>query len=162
MLCCTHFFADKRFFRIFAETNHSTEMLERDYIMRLVREFFEALELLKRKDLKERKDELERMYGQYVGPYAFYRTASVDDIMDSMQQYSPAERLPRMEMLAELYYAETALVSAPERVLLLEKAFSLFNYVDSHDRTYDMVRLRKMAEIRKRIDNADKVAGRDS
>ncbi len=137
-------------------------MLERDYIMRLVREFFEALELLKRKDLKERKDELERMYGQYVGPYAFYRTASVDDIMDSMQQYSHVERLPRMEMLAELYYAETALVSAPERVLLLEKAFSLFNYVDSHDRTYDMVRLRKMAEIRKRIDNADKVAGRNS
>ncbi len=155
----TRFFAVKPIFRIFAQANHLGQMLERDYIMRLVREFFEALELLKRKDLKERRDELERMYGQYVGPYAFYRTASVDDIMGTMQQYSPAERLPRLEMLAELYYAETALVSAPERVSLLEKAFSLFNFVDSHDRTYDMVRLRKMAEIRKRIDNAGKAAG---
>lgn len=134
-------------------------MLERDYIMRLVREFFEALELLKRKDLKERKDELERMYNQYVGPYAFYHTASVDDIMDSMQRYNPAERLPRLEMLAELYYAETALVSVPERVSLLERAFSLFNFVDSHDRTYDMVRLRKMAGIKKQIDSAGKAAG---
>ncbi len=134
-------------------------MLERDYIMRLVREFFEALELLKRKNLKERKDELERMYNQYVGPYTFYHTASVDDIMDSMQRYNPAERLPRLEMLAELYYAETALVSVPERVSLLERAFSLFNFVDSHDRTYDMVRLRKMAEIKKQIDSAGKAAG---
>lgn len=132
-------------------------MLERDYIMRLVREFFEALELLKRKDLKERKDELERMYKQYVGPYAFYHAASVDGIMDSMRQYAPAERLPRLEMLAELYYAETALVSAPEREMLLEKALSLFSFVDSHDRTYDMTRLGKMAEIRKRLDNAGKV-----
>lgn len=161
-LWCARFFAVKPIFRIFAEANCFAKMLERDYIMRLVREFFEALELLKRKDLKERRDELERMYGQYAGPYAFYRTASVDEIMDAMQRYSPAERLPRLEMLAELYYAETALVSAPERVLLLEKAFSLFNFVDSHDRTYDMVRLSKMAEIRKRIDSAGKAAGTTS
>ncbi len=126
-------------------------MLERDYIMRLVREFFEALELLKRKDLKERKDELERMYNQYVGPYTFYHTASVDDIMDSMQRYNPAERLPRLEMLAELYYAESALVSAPERSALLEKAFALFSFIDRHDRTYDMVRLAKIADIKRRL-----------
>ena len=68
-------------------------------------------------------------------------------------------RLPRLEMLAELYYAETALVSVPERVSLLERAFSLFNFVDSHDRTYDMVRLRKMAGIKKQIDSAGKAAG---
>jgi hypothetical protein len=132
-------------------------MLERDYIMRLVREFFEALELLgARGDLKERKDELERMYGQYVGPYAFYHTATVDAIMHSMQHYDPAERLPRLEMLAELYYVETALVSAPERTLLLDKALALFEFVDSHDRTFDFVRRGKMAEIRRRIDNQQK------
>ncbi len=124
--------------------------------MRLVREFFEALELLKRKDLKERKDELERMYNQYVGPYAFYHTASVDDIMDTMEQYAPEERLPRLEMLAELYYTETALVSGPTRAMLLEKALSLFNFVDAHGQTYDMTRLGKIAEIRKQLDGATK------
>lgn len=126
-------------------------MLERDYIMRLVREFFEALELLKRKDLKERKDELERMYNQYVGPYALYHTATIDDIMHSMESYAADERLERMEMLAELYYAESALVSAPERSALLEKAFALFSFIDRHDRTYDMVRLAKIADIKRRL-----------
>ncbi len=126
-------------------------MLERDYIMRLVREFFEALELLKRKNLKERKDELERMYGQYVGLYALYHTATIDDIMRSMESYAADERLERMEMLAELYYAESALVSAPERSALLEKAFALFSFIDRHDRTYDMVRLAKIADIKRRL-----------
>lgn len=124
--------------------------------MRLVREFFEALELLKRKDLKERKDELERMYGQYVGPYAFYHTASVTEIMDSMEQFAPEERLPRLEMLAELYYTETALVSGPMRTMLLEKALSLFNFIDGHGQTYDMTRLGKIAEIKKQLDGAVK------
>ena len=45
-------------------------MLERDYIMRLIREFAEALELFLKKDVRKRKDAIQAMYGQYVGPYA--------------------------------------------------------------------------------------------
>lgn len=126
-------------------------MLEKDYIMRLVREFAEALELMLRKDVRKQRDEIERMYDQYVGPYAFYHTATIDDVMKSIGGFPEGERLHRMEMLAELYYAEANLVVGPTRSMLLEKALALFAFIDSHCRTYDMSRLRKMGDIRKRL-----------
>ena len=43
-------------------------MLERDYIMRLLREFAEALELLLKKDVRKQREEIQKMYDQYVGP----------------------------------------------------------------------------------------------
>lgn len=130
-------------------------MLERDYIMRLVREFAEALELLlSKKDRDMQMEEMRAMYNQYVGPYEFYHTAAVDDVMQSMEQFPEGERLIRMEMLAELYYAETGLVSGPMRSMILEKALALFDFVDCHDRTYSLTRLAKMSEIRRRLDSA--------
>lgn len=129
-------------------------MLERDYIMRLVREFAEALELYLKKDVRKRRDEIQRMYDQYVGPYSFYHVATIDDVMKSMEGFPENERLHRMEMLAELYYVETDLVAGPTRSDLLQKSLALFDFIDRHDRTYDMMRLQKMANIRKAIDQS--------
>ncbi len=130
-------------------------MLERDYLMRLVREFAEALELLlNKKDRDVQREEMRSMYGQYVGPYEFYHTAAIEDVMLSFEQFAEEERLSRMEMLAELYYAETSLVSGPVREMLLEKALALFDFVDSHDRTYSLTRMAKMGEIRRRLAEA--------
>lgn len=129
-------------------------MLERDYIMRLVREFAEALELYLKKDVRKRRDEIQRMYDQYVGPYSFYHVATIDDVMKSMEGFPENERLQRMEMLAELYYVEADLVAGPTRSDLLQKSLALFDFIDRHDRTYDMMRLQKMANIRKAIDHS--------
>ena len=127
-------------------------MLERDYIMRLVREFAEALELLlNKKDRDKQREEMQAMYNQYVGPYEFYHTAAMEDVMQSFEQFPEEERLNRMEMLAELYYAETSLTTGPMRDMMLEKALALFGFVDSHDKTYSMTRLGKMDDIRQRL-----------
>lgn len=127
-------------------------MLERDYIMRLVREFAEALELLlNKKDRDMQQREMEDMYRQYVGPYEFYHTAAISDVMESFGQFPEEERLSRMEMLAELYHAETSMLSGPMRDVLLDKALTLFSFIDSHSRTYSMDRLAKIAEIKKRL-----------
>ena len=127
-------------------------MLERDYIMRLVREFAEALELLlNKKDRDTQREEIRTMYTRYVGPYEFYHTAAVEDVMQSFEQYPEEERLNRMEMLAELYYVETSLVSGPVREMMLGKALAIFDFVDSHDRTYSLTRIEKMGEIRRKI-----------
>lgn len=131
-------------------------MLERDYIMRLVREFAEALELYLKKDVRKRRDEIQNMYNRYVGPYAFYHVSGIDEVMKSMEEFPEGERLHRMEMLAELYYVEADLVAGPTRSDLLTKALALFDFIDRHDRTYDMMRLSKMADIRRRLDEAAK------
>ena len=69
-------------------------MLERDYIMRLIREFMAALaRMLEKKEIEGRREALRKLYEQYVGPYDFYHIMSVDDIMQSFTKYPESERL---------------------------------------------------------------------
>lgn len=123
-------------------------MLQRDYIQRLIREFMAALQrLLEKKEVGERQEEVRRMFTQYMGDYAFFHTASLDDIMRWFEKYNEEERLDRIGMLAELYYAEADTMSEPMRTDVLDKAFLLFDFIDRHSRTYSPERLKKMREI---------------
>lgn len=123
-------------------------MLQRDYIQRLIREFMAALQrLLEKKEVGERQEEVRRLFTQYMGDYAFFHTASLDDIMRWFEKYDEEERLDRIGMLAELYYAEADTMSEPIRSDVLDKAFLLFDFIDRHSRTYSPERLKKMREI---------------
>lgn len=123
-------------------------MLQRDYIQRLIREFMAALQrLLEKKEVGERQEEVRRLFTQYMGDYAFFHTASLDDIMRWFEKYDEEERLDRIGMLAELYYAEADTMSEPMRSDVLDKAFLLFDFIDRHSRTYSPERLKKMREI---------------
>lgn len=128
-------------------------MLQRDYLVRLVHEFAQALQLLRnRKDREKQLEEMREMYRQYLGgPYEFWHTAELDDVMDAIGQFPEEERLDRLEMLAELYYAESALHSLPIRDLLLDKAFHIFDYCDLHSDTFSIERQQKIAEIRRQL-----------
>ena len=97
-------------------------MLQRDYIQRLIREFMAALErMLEKKEVVLRREEIRKMYDQYVGPYALYHDATIDEVMQALQSFDENERLDRMGMLAELYYAEADTTGDPsERNFLLE------------------------------------------
>jgi len=106
-------------------------MLQRDYIQRLIREFMSALErMLEKKEVKTRREKIKELYDQYVGPYAFYSIATIDDVMRAMA-------------------GDT--VGQPMRDELLNKAFMLFDYVESHGDTFSIDRRNKMAEIKKQI-----------
>ncbi len=127
-------------------------MLQRDYISRLIREFTAALQrYLEKKEGRDRQEALCKLYNQYFGDYAFYHVYSLDDIMKSFEQYAPEERLPRMEMLAELYYTEADLLSEPLRTQQLELSLQLFQFIDRHDSTYSIERIYKMNAIDKMI-----------
>lgn len=126
-------------------------MLQRDYIMRLVREFMAALQqLLEGKSLEWRREELKILYDQYIGPYELYHNATIDVAMRALASYDESQRLERMEMLAELYYAEADTVSGPDRDFLLDKAFALFGFIESHGKTFSMDRRYKMRLIEQR------------
>ena len=127
-------------------------MLQRDYIQRLIREFVAALQrLLEKKEVGERQEEVRRLFTQYMGDYAFFHTASLDDIMRWFEKYNEEERLDRIGMLAELYYAEADTMSEPMRSDVLDKAFLLFDFIDRHSRTYSPERLKKMREINEKV-----------
>jgi uncharacterized protein (DUF924 family) len=128
-------------------------MLQQDYFLRVLEEFAKALSLFKqsKKDLKQKQDEILKLYDTYVGDNVFYHIASMDDIMDSFTRFPEDERLERMEMLAELYYAESDLKSGPSRDMLLENARKLFIFIDHHSRTLSLQRQQRIIQIEKEI-----------
>lgn len=129
-------------------------MLQRDYILRLIREFMAALErMLEKKEVADRREEIKQLYEQYVGPYALYHNATIDEVLLALAGMDDEQRLPRMEMLAELFYAEADTVSNPERDFLLEKAFALFSIIEREGKTYSLKRRWKMQDIQERISN---------
>ena len=104
-------------------------MLEKDYIMRLIRQFFEALEKLIEKRGKEEgttlQIEVNGMYRSYFHqPQDFFYEAGMDIILAYMQaRFSEEECLQRMELLAELLRFDASLKpSTEEGQMLNEKA----------------------------------------
>lgn len=127
-------------------------MLQQDYIMRLIQEFAAALRKFLQKPEGEDKDTMLRdLYRQYVGDYEFYHTAATEDALASMEQYDERERTHRIEMLAELYYAEGSMRLGADRLMLWDKAFRLFDYVNQHGKTFSFDRMAKMEEITKAL-----------
>lgn len=128
-------------------------MLQRDYIKRLIREFAEALRrMLDQKEVTKRRESIRQLYEQYLGPYNLYHFATIDELMLAIQSYPEDERMERLAMLAELYYAEADTeASAHDRETLLQKAFNLFEYLEKESGVYSIERRGKMAELMKQL-----------
>lgn len=110
-----------------------------------------ALQRLVEKDeIKDRQAAVHELFRRYLGDSAFFHTASLDDIMRWFEKYPEDERLSRIEMLAELYYAEADDMSEPIRTEILGRAFMLFDFIDRHSRTFSIERMEKMDKIRNR------------
>lgn len=129
-------------------------MLEKDYIMRLIRQFFEALEKLKEKKGKETETTLQMetsgMYRSYFHqPQDFFYEAGMNIILAYMQaRFTEEECLKRIELLAELIHFDASLKSSKETQIALEqKALELLNFADTHSDTFSLERRQKMKEI---------------
>ena len=131
-------------------------MLERDYFIRVLREFEAAVQaFLEKNEGKEKDAMLKELYRRYVGKYELLRNMSLDEALTYAQDnWKEEERIERLEMLAELWYDEGDLIgSKPLRDLLLDKAFKLLDYVDQRSDTYSMSRQQKLAHIRQLQEN---------
>lgn len=128
-------------------------MLQRDYIKRLIREFAEALRrMLDQKEVVKRREAIRLLYEQYLGPYILYHFATIDELMSAIQSFPEDERMERLAMLAELYYAEADTeASVHDREVLLQKAFNLFEYLERESGVHSMERRGKMAELMKQL-----------
>ena len=131
-------------------------MLQRDYFIRLIEEFNAAISRFltkKDEDLKRDKD-LKDLYRQYVGEYDDLRNLSVDELLTyAKEQWKEEERIDKINMVAELLYAEGSYKGQPLRQILLEKAYALFDYVEANDSTFSIDRRQKMEAMRQELDN---------
>ena len=73
------------------------------------------------------------------------------DVMDSFGRFEESQRIHRMEMLAELFYIDADLHTGPQRDDLLNRALTLFRYIDSHSDTFSFDRLNKINRLEKSL-----------
>nr|WP_315089987.1 hypothetical protein [uncultured Prevotella sp.] len=131
-------------------------MLQRDYFIRLIEEFNAAISrfLTKKDDELKRDKDLKDLYRQYVGEYDDLRNLSVDELLTyAKEQWKEEERIDKINMVAELLYAEGSYKGQPLRQILLEKAYTLFDYVEANDSTFSIDRRQKMEAMRQELDN---------
>lgn len=129
-------------------------MLQRDYFLRIIQEFMAALaRFLEKKEAEDKHDEsLRELYRQYVGSYDVLRNLSFEELLSYAQnEWNDDERMQRLEMMAELLYAEGSYKQAPLRQLLLDRAYQVFDYVDVNGNLFSITRRQKMTAIRKEL-----------
>ena len=131
-------------------------MLQRDYFIRLIEEFNAAISrfLTKKDDELKRDKDLKDLYRQYVGEYDDLCNLSVDELLTyAKEQWKEEERIDKINMVAELLYAEGSYKGQPLRQILLEKAYALFDYVEANDSTFSIDRRQKMEAMRQELGN---------
>ncbi|MBF1392885.1 MAG: hypothetical protein HXN28_10030 [Prevotella histicola] len=129
-------------------------MLQRDYFLRMIEEFCAAISrfLVKKEDDLERDKDLKDLYRQYVGDYNDLRNLSLSEaIAYANEQWKEGERMDKLNMLAELLYAEACFKANPLGQMLLEKAYSLFDYVEENGSTFSINRRQRMEKIRQEL-----------
>ncbi len=128
-------------------------MIQKDYFLRTLEEFINAIARLINKDIKDRTDEeLQMIYNQYVGDFDLLRNFSIDEAIEyAKEQWDDERRIPKLEMLAELWYAESTFKQHPLSDMLLDKALKLFIYVDQNSSDFSIDRKNKIGRIQSMI-----------
>ncbi len=132
-------------------------MIQQDYFIRVIREFFAALaRALEKKEIEDRSKAIHEMYEQYLGSYEFYQNATPEESIEHILQHYPEEqRYQRLEMLAELYYAEAEWRAYPINMGLLQRALTLFEIIDHNSGIFSLARADKIRSIKRRINPSD-------
>ena len=107
--------------------------------MRLIEEFAIALTHFLEKKKEDKDDELKDMYRQYVGDYTLLRNLTVDELITyAFDNWKKSEVLDRLEIVAELLYAEASYKVNPLREILLKKSLMLFDWLDKNNTIYSL------------------------
>ncbi|MDR1337313.1 MAG: hypothetical protein LBK22_10845 [Tannerella sp.] len=140
------------------EPERKRKMIERDYIMRILQEFFDAMAKLVRFQAEDPdpsclQERFDRVYGQFFRrPAAWFYETEKELILEALEAEGRSERdtLGKAQMLAELLYRDgLAKTAVPEKCMLLEKSLFLFEYRERNSRTFSWEQNVKMMDIKK-------------
>ena len=137
-------------------------MIEQDYLLKIMQEFIDAIGKIMRRPNEDDRAAERRMQAHFDAisqqffrhPTTHFLRLEKEDILDDLLAESDPRRTEgRAQMLAELLYRNALIkTSHMERLDLLEKSLYLFAYIGRTSRTYSWDRERKMADIRRRLD----------
>ena len=133
-------------------------MIERDYIMRILQDFFNAIAKMMRlnvddTDTSHIQERFNDMYKQFFRrPAAYFYETEKEFLLNNPEQEGRSEQdtLARVQMLSELLYQDGLIKKQiPEKCMLLEKALYLLEYQNRNSRTFSWERNEKINEIKK-------------
>ena len=131
-------------------------MIERDYLMRILQEFFSMLAKALRQKVEEPdkthiQERFYEMYRQFFRhPADYFYEMEKEDILDEVakDELSETEQHAMIQMLSELLYQDGLIKKdVSEKCMLLEKAFYLMKYLELNSKTFSWDREQKMADI---------------
>lgn len=125
-------------------------MLSRDYISRIIRTFFDSLELIFTGDKEkedERKEQLEKLYTNYFGQFRdFFLEEEKEKILEKLSEDDYF--VEKCGMLGEILYRE---FQGSEddifKVNLAHKIVYFYNYVNDHSTDYSLVYVSRILEL---------------
>ncbi|HOO83719.1 MAG TPA: hypothetical protein PLS94_04085 [Prolixibacteraceae bacterium] len=129
-------------------------MIERDYLLRLLKQFFDGLnELLfniKTDDIEQAQFNIEALYEKY---FQHKRNFFIDNELPIINQVvinnDTQSSAIKSEMLAELLLIDGNMKrSTKQRKNLLAKALFLFEYAEQNSNTYSEERLNKITSLK--------------
>lgn len=135
-------------------------MFQKDYILRMIEMLGDliaaVLGLIKKGDYNKASEELGKIYYDMLKEdAAFFRNIPADKLTNKLlteHNYTNGH----LEILAELFNAEAQLdIAQGNRSGCLEystKSLILFEFIDNEQKTYSLVRIEKMNDIRNRIE----------
>lgn len=137
-------------------------MVERDFLMRILQEFFEAIAKVMHRetpgqepDFSEMQERFREIYKQFFKkPAEYFYETEKEMILDDLKMIERSEEdtFARAQMLSELLYQDGRIKrDISERCMLLEKALYLLEYLNLNSRTFSWDRGQKMEDIRKTL-----------
>jgi len=135
-------------------------MYQKDYILRMIEMLGDLiagiLGLIRKGDLNRASEEIGRIYHDMLKEdSAFFMKIPAEDLTIKLlaeHNYT----VGHLEILAELFNAEAEIEIASGKkekcMELLRKSLILFEFIDNEQKTYSIDRIRKMAEIKQRIE----------
>ena len=131
-------------------------MIERDYIMRMLQDFFSMIAKMLRLKMEEPDmtrvqayiNDLYKQFFRHTAEhfYAMEQEAILEGLKND--NLSESEQDAMMQMLAELLYQDGLIkIDRAEKISLLEKSLFLFKYLDSNSKTFSWDREQKIGDI---------------
>jgi nucleoside diphosphate kinase len=142
-------------------------MIERDYIMRILQEFFNAIaKVVHQKDESGDFDEAEERYDEMYRQFfhskrKYFLDTEKETIVAELEDACNDERdlTGKLQMLAELLYQDALIrQSIQEQIDLLEKALYILQYLKANSNTYLWEQSQRMADIKRFIEEYDAVS----
>lgn len=140
-------------------------MVERDYIMRMLQEFFDAIAKVLRytpgqePDLSHIQKQFNEMYRQFFRRSAHhFNETEKEIILEELEQegYDEQNLFAKIQMLSELLYQDGLIKkNVPEKCIYLEKALYLLEYLNQNSKTYSWDREQRICDIRERLRNVE-------